>query len=234
MMQKHWEQQRKSRENRTYAKRIADRCRDALRNHQSRKIISQQLNSANDHSSLSAFASVQTFGKAMKEATKALPSNSPKKFEVVKRLAQSVGLHPPPQHPRGARKLAEATLEKVQAFYKRDDISWQAPRKQDTVTIKSNGKSEKIQRGHLLFNLRELHGLYQLEFPQFLISRTAFQDLCPPHVKPLSNLSQQVCVRIHDVHVHLLLKALVTHVDGLVDDLRCFVKILVCDDRKEE
>ena len=234
LKQKHREQQQKSRGNSTYAKRIADRRRDALRKRQSRKIISQQLNSADDHSSLAAYASVQTFGKAMKKATKALPYKSPKKFEVINRLAQSVGLLPPPQHPRVARKLTEATVEKVLAFYERDDISWQAPGKRDTVTIKRNGKSEKIRRRHLLFNLRELHGLYQLELPQFPISRAAFQDLRPPHVKPLSTLSQRVCVCVHHANVHLLLKALVTHVDGLVDDLQWFVRMLVCDDANEE
>ena len=220
--------------NRTHAKKVADRRRDALRKRQSRNAISQQLTSAIDHDSSATFASAQTLGKAMRKVRKALPSNSPKKFEVIKRLAQSVGLLPPPQHPRTARKLTDGTVQKVVTFHERDDVSWQAPGKRDTVTIKRDGKSEKIQRRHLLFNLRELHGLYQLEFPQFPISRAAFQDLRPPHVKPLSTLSQRVCVCVHHANVHLLLKALRTHVDGLDDDLHRFVKMLVCDDANEE
>ncbi|CAF1049472.1 unnamed protein product [Adineta ricciae] len=212
MKMKHREQQRKSRANRTHAKKVADRRRDALRKRQSRHAISQQLTSASDHDSSPTFVSAQTLGKAMKKVTKALPSNTPKKFEVVKRLAQS----------------------EVVNFYERDDVSWQAPGKRDTVTIKRDGKSEKIQRRHLLFNLRELHGLYQLQFPQYPISRAAFQDLRPSHVKPLSTLSQRVCVCVQHANVHLLLKALLTHVDGLNNDLHYFVKMLVCDDANEE
>ena len=146
---KHREQQRKSRANRTHAKKVADRRRDALRKRQSRNAISQQLTSESDHNSSAAFTSAQTLGKAMKKVTKALPFNSPKKFEVVKRLAQSVGLLAPTQYPRTARKLADATVQKVVSFYERDDVSWQEPGKRDSVTIKRDGKYEKIQRRHL-------------------------------------------------------------------------------------
>lgn len=152
MKRKHRDQQRTARLNRTLAKKIADRRRDALRKRESRKVAVQQQVTTNHGNSSSAFKSGQNFGKAMKKAVKALPSNSQKKFELVKRSAEKSGIIKTSQQPRVARKLTGDTVDSVLTFYVRDDISWQAPGKRDTVTVQRNGKSETIQRRHLLFN----------------------------------------------------------------------------------
>lgn len=75
--------------------------------------------------------------------------------------------------------------------------------------------------------------MYQLEFPQFSISRSAFQELRPVHAKPLSTLNQRVCMCLYHANVHFLLKALAKYVDNLKDDTRVLVNSLVCDDTNE-
>ena len=133
MKRKHREKQRENHLYRQHAKKMAHRCRDALRKRQN-PMNTSQLTPTIAYAS-SAFGSAQTLGKVMKKVENALPLNDAKKIEAVKRLGQKMGLLSSSKHHRTARQLPTSTIKNVLEFFERVGISWQAPGKRDTVTV---------------------------------------------------------------------------------------------------
>lgn len=120
------------------------------------------------------------------------------------------------------------------AFFVRDDVSWQAPGRRDTVVCIQDGIKTKVQKRYMLFNLHEAHSLFHLEFPQHRLSATSFQELRPPYVLLNSAMSQRTCVCVYHANVDLLLKALDKHLDWTIGcDLRSFTTAMVCDEESE-
>ncbi len=119
-------------------------------------------------------------------------------------------------------------------YYFRDDISYQAPGKKDTIMIKENDLKKTLQKRYLLYSLRELHQLFIQENPNITISRSSFQDLRPSNVLYKSSTPQNVYVCVYHENISLLLKALDEQIYGLKSiDLNAFVKLLVCDDTQQ-
>ncbi|CAF0954428.1 unnamed protein product [Didymodactylos carnosus] len=83
-----------------------------------------------------AFKSRQSFGKAIKKVNSALPKCLGKKNVVVQHIAKKLGLIAPSTHERVTAQHPEKLKEAVQKFYVRDDISYQLPRKRDTIVVK--------------------------------------------------------------------------------------------------
>jgi len=123
------------------------------------------------------------------------------------------------------QSLSTNVKKQVYDFYFRDDISYQAPGKKDTITIKENGEKKTLQKRYLLYSLREIHQLFIEENPQVVISRSSFKDLRPCNVLYKSATPHNMCVCIHHENVALLLRALDEHIYGLKSiDLNAFVK----------
>jgi hypothetical protein len=78
----------------------------------------------------------------------------------LQHISQDVGLVPKPKIIRTHAQIEASLVKKVQDFYLLDSVSWQAPGKRDTKTIKENGIKVKYQKRHLLFNIREVYELF--------------------------------------------------------------------------
>lgn len=96
---------------------------------------------------------------------RALPKNLDRQKEVVRSLSHSLGITPAPKGVRAQAAISDANVQKVQKFYELDSVSWQAPGKRDTKTVRENGVKMKRQKRHLLYNVREVYALFIAENP---------------------------------------------------------------------
>ncbi|CAF1620576.1 unnamed protein product [Didymodactylos carnosus] len=176
----------------------------------------------------SSFRTKQTKAKALKKVINVLPANKDKQIELVQHLAQNLGIMKQnKEHERATKAIPLAAQIEVREFFCRDDISYQAPGKRDSITIKIDGIKQKLQKRYLFFTLREAYQLYIDEGPYVIISRSSFKDLRPPNVLYKSSTPHNVCVCLYHENVSLLLKALNEHTDGLKTiNLQSFVKLI--------
>ncbi|CAF1368973.1 unnamed protein product, partial [Didymodactylos carnosus] len=84
------------------------------------------------------YKSKQTFSKALKKVITALPKDISKQREIIKRVSETLGLTPKTTHKRTTPTLTVKTKQDVIQLYQRDDISWQAPGKRDTIVVRQN------------------------------------------------------------------------------------------------
>ena len=154
----------------------------------------------------SSFTSKQAKAKAMNKTLRALPTNKDKQIEVVHKIAEDLNLLTiEKKHERLYQSLPSEAKTKVHEFYCRDDISYQAPGKIDTITTKDNGVKVKLQRRYLLFSLRELYQIFIQENPDIKRSLFSFQDLRPSifFYKPCIPHNVCVCIYHDNVISHL-------------------------------
>jgi hypothetical protein len=95
----------------------------------------------------------------VKKVLRVLPDNPNKKKQVFERVGHSLGLLLKPKAARTSATIPAALVEKVQKFYTNNEISWPAPGKRDTKTVKENGINVKYQKQHLLYSIREVYEL---------------------------------------------------------------------------
>lgn len=140
----------------------------------------------------------------------------------------------PKIYQRNSASISLALKEKAKDFYCRDDISYQAPGKRDSITVKDNGKKLKVQKRYLLYTLNEVYRLFLNENTDDRISCSSFKELRPPNVLYKSLTPHNMCTCLYHENVLLLIQALNAHVHGFGNiELSTFVKLLVCDDTNE-
>ena len=156
------------------------------------------------------YKSASTLGKAVKRAVAALPKSPRKRSKVVQKLFHyaDIECHSPEKLKSGRPSINHEIVKCVTDFYKRDDISRQAPGKRDTVTVHINGVKQKYQKRHLCMTLRELYRLFIQEYPELCIEKSKFAELRPGHVLLSSEMPTNVCVCRHHENFILLCEAL--------------------------
>ena len=160
--------------------------------------------------SIRPFKSAVTLGKATTRAKRALhgalPSTPNRRKAVIRKLRDVFqDTSPAKEQPGSANEnkpwaLSAETIDSVQSFYQRDDISRQAPGRKDVVTVRDgDGRKTKCQARHLTSSVAEVHALYREEFPQIKIGKSKFAKLRPQHVLLSSKLPHNVCLcRYHE------------------------------------
>ncbi|CAF2970124.1 unnamed protein product, partial [Rotaria sp. Silwood2] len=183
----------------------------------------------------SSFETKQIKGKALRKITNALPVNKNKQIELITHMAEDLGiLDMKKKHERVQNCISMSTQNEVINFYCRDDISYQAPGRKDSITIKIDGIKQTIQKRFLLFSLREVYQLFIDEYPQHKIGRSSFQELRPPNVFYRSSMPHNICVCNYHENINLLITALNEHIQDFTSiNLQSFIKLLVCDDNRE-
>lgn len=193
----------------------------------------------------------------MKKVLRALPHNSRKKKQVVESVARDLGLLSKRKATRTSVNLPPTLIEKVQKFYASNDISWQAPGKRDTKTVKENGTKVQYQKRYLLYSISEVFELFIEQNPGrwmlylklisillftivtyshyvgMSISRSSFAKSRPKHVVYKRTLPHRSCLCVAHENIHLLLKALSGEINGLETDLSQFTSKMVCNDTNE-
>lgn len=101
----------------------------------------------------------------MKKVIRVLPNDKDKRYAIVRRIGQDLGMLEKPKAKRTQAQISDSMIEEVQNFYKNDTISYQAPGKRDFFTLQENGVRVKHQKRYLLYNIREVYQLFIEEYP---------------------------------------------------------------------
>ena len=81
----------------------------------------------------------------------ALPANANKQIELITKVAEDLNILKIEKEEHEYQALPTAVKSKVYEFYCRDDISYQAPGKRDTITIKENGVRKKCKKVFIIY-----------------------------------------------------------------------------------
>ncbi|XP_071826403.1 uncharacterized protein [Apostichopus japonicus] len=149
------------------------------------------------------FSSAQAYAKATARVRDRLPETPHRRKTVCRNLCRSelgddihpstttTAATPPTTNPRG---LSDETVEVIQQFYQRDDISRQTPDRKDVVNIwpKEGGQIKKQMR-HLTSSIMETFALFQEDYPNIKVGKSKFAELRPKHVLLSNKLQHNVC-----------------------------------------
>ena len=148
------------------------------------------------------YRSRQALGKAMKRLEQGLPSSPRKQLFVVENLARSVGI--------------PVCSSLVHSFYRTDDISWQAPGRNDCIIIhETTEEGDRIKKTqqvrYMIMSLQEAWNKFIEQHSTTKMSLSKFYELRQPNVKFFDHLPHQVCLCSYHENVRLLLVALGEH-----------------------
>lgn len=177
-----------------------EKTRKAVAEWRRRKATSKEVDLLETTNS-PAYKNASALGKAAARAKRALPSTPKRSTAVVKKLFVDFAcdITEPAGSSDSARKPNPKTipgehLKAVECFYKRDDISRQAPGRKDVVTVKEGNNKRKLQARHLMFSVIEAHALFLQEHPDIKIGKSKFAQLRPRDVLLSSKLPHNVCL----------------------------------------
>ena len=122
-----------------------------------------------------------TLAKAVKKVIRVLPNDKDKRYAIVRRIGQDLGVLEKSKTKRMQVQISDSTIEEVQNFYNNDTISCQAPGKRDFVTVRENGIRVKRQKRYLLYNIREVYQLFVEEYSsmgRFLLEEILYIRIC--------------------------------------------------------
>ena len=132
---------------------------------------------AGKNSNSPAYKCKGTLTKDLKKVASVLPNSPRKRSKVVKELVYlACDDSPFGSNREGRPSLDTSVIERVKEFYERDDNSRMSPGKRDTVTVKTNGTKEVLQKRHLYVTLDELYQLWRNTriFPSVVLSLLLF------------------------------------------------------------
>ncbi|XP_063241124.1 uncharacterized protein LOC134541539 [Bacillus rossius redtenbacheri] len=192
------------------------KIRDRVRLHRQKLKLQKSSSSTGtmSESPLGSFKCPQSLGKAVNKVRQMLPSSPSKKAAVVKKLAvEVIGSHVLTHlhtSKRGPKTLSPEARVCVQNFLCSDEISRQAPGKQDVKSVKhpQTGKRRLVQKRHMVMTVGEAYQEFKERHPEVVIGKSTFYSLQPQYVLPVSETPHNVCVCKYHSNVCYLLEAL--------------------------
>lgn len=184
------------------------------------------------------YSAASSLSRAMKRARDGLPGNPEKRRRVVEGLVKEMepskpAEQPVPVNPPPANKTPDEVKDRVREFYLRQDISWTAPGRRDSVTVIRDGQKVQEQRHYLMMTVAEAYALFQAEFPMAKVSLTLFKSLRPDVVLLKDSMPHNLCVCTYHENVNLILQGLRT-VPTIPLNHKELLNFLVCDSESEE
>lgn len=187
---------------------------------------------------LGSYKRPQSLGKAVNRVKKLLPDSPSKKQAVVRKLLSefpNLMFTTNPRQPKS--KLSDEVKQTVKDFYNRDDISYQAPGKRDTKSIKDpvTNKRINVQKRFLVMSVKEAYQQYINETGN-QVTKTTFYELRPKHVLLVGDTPHTVCVCKYHGNFNYLLESLHSHKilnSELVPNGKDLLRRLVCNIEEE-
>ena len=159
---------------------------------------------------------------------------------VAKQLVDTEGVFSRPDKKIG-KVLPTETIELVQNFYEKDDVSRIMPGMKDFVSVKQkDGKREHIQKRLILGDLSEIYRLFKEKYEHVKIGFTKFTQLRPPHcVLAGTSGTHNVCVCVHHENVKLMLNAidlesLTKNSSMILKNYHDCIQTIVCANARDE
>ena len=144
------------------------------------------------------YGSKQAAGKALMRLRVRLPFSPRKRKAITLKLAIESGNDSFIVADRYRNDtVPQEVVDKVTAFYGRDDISWAAPGMKDAVKV-ACGKKIVLQKRFMTMNIMEAHHLFKEENPDVHVGKSKFFEFRPKHVKVMAEIPHNVCIcKIH-------------------------------------
>ena len=114
-------------------------------------------------------------------------------------------------------------VDQVQTFYRRENIAWFMPEKQDVVTIHDKNSKWKEQKRILTMTVAEVYQLFKNEYSDVTIGKSKFNSLRLMEVTLSSAMPRNVCNCIYHSNVTLILETLHSNTPNI---FLCIVLIL--------
>lgn len=151
----------------------------------------------------------QVKGKLMNKARKVLTGTKQQNTEILRSLMiENISDTTIPTLNSTSKQIPESTLKKVTEFYLNDEISRASPNGFESVTIKENGQKKKISVRHLIYTVKESHGMFCKDNPELKLGLSKFFELKPINVLSFSKMPHNVCCcQIHE-NIRCALKTL--------------------------
>ena len=146
------------------------------------------------------FKTPQVKGKLLKRTRGALTGTKEQNANILRSLMteNSETIHPCLPSKFGP-KISQETAEKVKGFFHCTEISRPSPNINDFVTVIENNQKIRLSVHHLLYTIKECHGMFAEENPETKISLSKFQKLRPTNVLSSTKIPHNVCVcEIHE------------------------------------
>ena len=125
---------------------------------------------------------------------------------MAKKLQNEKGSMSHPEQKKSGNELPGATVKAVKDYFNRDEVSRAMPGKKDCVSVRVDGKREKVQKRLLLSTLREAFHHFQEINPGHKIGLSKFMELRPKHVVlPGSTGTHTVCVCLYHQNPKLMI-----------------------------
>lgn len=158
---------------------------------------------------------------------------SERQARQAKLLREAEGVLATP-NARSGKKLPDVTIQKVRDFYQCDRNSRIMANKKDTVTVKKNEETIKVQKRLLLSDIKVLHSQFQEQHPEFPIGLTKFAELRPKNcVCAGSSGTHSVCVCVIHENFKMMIDAanfekLTFDTDIIIKDYNDCFKLCLC------
>ena len=120
------------------------------------------------------------------------------------------------------------TVQLVESFFLLGSVSQQAAGKPDFVTVRVNGKKQKIQKRHLLWSLQETYALFKKEHSSVKIEFSKFCSFCPQNVLLSGQYPKKACPCSYHENIHLSCDCLSKSIPDFPAYSGQFVDCFVC------
>lgn len=199
--------------NRTYRQKIKDTLSneeklEARKKHAERQRILRGKKKQ-DSSKTTPFNTPQVKGKLMKKVRESLTGTRDQTQSILSSLmSEFIDDEPCQVNVITGYSLPSETLEKVKDFFFNNQISRPSPNVSDFVTVVENQEKKRLSVNHLLFSLKECHGMFCEENPTLKISLAKFCKMRPPNVLSFTKIPHNVCVCQSHENIRCALKGL--------------------------
>ena len=95
---------------------------------------------------------------------------------------------------RQDQALSADVCQEVRSFYETDDISSQAPGKNDYIIIRDGQQKTKVQKRYLLLTIGEAYQEFKLVHPHMKIGKSKFAEMRPSHVCLRADTPANICL----------------------------------------
>lgn len=201
--------------------------------------LGENSNCPNVALELGSYKRPQSLGKAVNRIKKLLPESPSKKQAVVRQLVLEYPNLILTKNPRKCKsKLSDEVKQTVKDFFTRDDISYQAPGKRDTKSIKDTVTNKRInvQKRFLVMSVKEAYQQFIKETGMHQVTKTTFYELRPKHVLLVGDTPHTVCVCKYHGNFNYLLESLHSNKilnNELVPNGKELLRKLVCSIEEE-
>ena len=152
----------------------------------------------------------------MNNVKKALPKSPRKKKIVIRKLVDEYSeVEDNSVKKRHLLSLGAESIEVVNNFYIRDDISLMAPGKRGVVTIRKQRWEGKTTKRHLYMTIKEVYGIFKIENPNIKVGLSKFAELRLPNVLLSPQTPSNVCTCIYHQNMFLALDAIHSHIPDI-------------------